>query len=76
VCPGAAEHAVRVLEGHLLRRTAGEHDAALGGQVVPDPSDPVERWVHRRDTSRGCGAPVVVEQVGRRPSSRCSAEQG
>jgi endonuclease-8 len=51
---------------------------ALGrdaGQVVSDPQAPDERWVYKRDTCRGCGAPVVVEQVGGRTSYRCSAEQ-
>ena len=46
------------------------------GQVVSDPQAPDERWVYKRETCRGCGAPVVQEQVGGRTSYRCSAEQG
>jgi endonuclease-8 len=51
---------------------------ALGrdaGQVVSDPDAPDERWVYKRETCRGCGAPVAVEQVGGRTSYRCSVEQ-
>ncbi len=60
----------------LWRRT--QELMALGrdaGQVVSDPDAPDERWVYRRETCRGCGAPVVQEQVGGRTSYRCSAEQ-
>lgn len=60
----------------LWRRTAAL--MALGrdaGQVVSDPEAPDERWVYKRGTCRGCGAPVVQEQVGGRTSYRCSAEQ-
>lgn len=60
----------------LWRRTAAlmllGRDA---GQVVSDPDAPDERWVYKRATCRGCGAPVVQEQVGGRTSYRCSAEQ-
>ncbi|MCW2778871.1 MAG: formamidopyrimidine-DNA glycolase, partial [Frankiales bacterium] len=51
---------------------------ALGrdaGQVVSDPDAPDERWVYKRAACRGCGAPVLQEQVGGRTSYRCSAEQ-
>ena len=60
----------------LWRRTAAL--MALGrdaGQVVSDPDAPDERWVYKRADCRGCGAPVVEEQVGGRTSYRCSAEQ-
>jgi endonuclease-8 len=51
---------------------------ALGrdaGQVVSDPAHPDERWVYKRVTCRGCGAPVRVEQVGGRTSYACPVEQ-
>jgi endonuclease-8 len=60
----------------LWRRTA--ELLALGrdaGQVVSDPSAPDERWVYKRETCRGCGAPVRTEQVGGRTSYACSQEQ-
>lgn len=60
----------------LWRRTA--ELMAVGrdaGQVVSDPAAPDERWVYKRDTCRGCGAPVRTEQVGGRTSYACSEEQ-
>ncbi|MCA1712370.1 MAG: formamidopyrimidine-DNA glycolase [Actinobacteria bacterium] len=45
------------------------------GQVVSDPEYPDERWVYKRDTCRGCGAPVRTEQIGGRTSYACPVEQ-
>ena len=58
----------------LLSRTL----LALGrdaGQVVSDPAAPDERWVYKRETCRGCGAPVRTEQIGGRTSYACPVEQ-
>lgn len=51
---------------------------ALGrdaGQVVSDPAAPDERWVYKRTTCRGCGAPVVTGSVGGRTTYACPEEQ-
>jgi len=51
---------------------------ALGrdlGQVVSDAALPDERWVYKRETCRGCGAPVRTGQVGGRTSYACPVEQ-
>jgi endonuclease-8 len=45
------------------------------GQVVSDVAHPDERWVYKRETCRGCGAPVRTEQIGGRTSYACSVEQ-
>lgn len=60
----------------LWRRT--RELMALGrdaGQVVSDPEHPDERWVYKRETCRGCGAPVRTEQIGGRTSYACPVEQ-
>jgi endonuclease-8 len=67
-----AEDEARALWRRAARLLALGRDA---GQVVSDPDAPDERWVYKRATCRGCGAPVAVEQVGGRTSYRCSAEQ-
>lgn len=51
---------------------------ALGrdaGQVVSDPRAPDERWVYKRPTCRGCGAPVVTGSVAGRTTYTCPREQ-
>lgn len=51
---------------------------ALGrdaGQVVSDPAAPNERWVYKRATCRGCGAPVREWPLGGRAAYACEAEQ-
>lgn len=60
----------------LWRRTVALMGLGVeAGQVVSDPDAPDERWVYKREACRGCGAPVLQEQVGGRTSYRCSAEQ-
>ena len=48
---------------------------AQHGLVVSDPDAPDERWVYKRETCRGCGAPVRAWQLGGRTSYACTAEQ-
>ncbi|HUR75425.1 MAG TPA: DNA-formamidopyrimidine glycosylase family protein [Sporichthya sp.] len=45
------------------------------GQVVSDPAAPDERWVYKRETCRGCGAPVATAQIAGRTAHWCPTEQ-